>query len=330
MTGTRAELSPIYEPIAGALESVMALYRRQLVSNNQMIRAIGAHLSGGHGKMFRPALVLLSWGLHGRRHPERATWLAAAVELMHVASLVHDDIVDSSDLRRSRSTIRSEWGDEISVVVGDYLYARGFQLLVQINDRIVLDVLSDTTRLMCEGQLLEMGSRCDLDLTERAYLEIITKKTARLIANCCELGGRLGGSGAAEMQALAAYGLNLGMAFQIVDDCLDVSGNVRRLGKPMGSDLREGKVTLPLIRYAQQLSHRRRQQVARILSNGHGNQGSFETLRDAIADSEAVRSSSGMALRYIEKARRAIKPVRDSAHKRSLLQLVDYVIRRQS
>ncbi len=323
-----ADLSTIYRPITGALRRVIALYREQLASNDRMIRAIGAHLSEGRGKMFRPALVLLSAGIRGRGHSEQTIRLAAAVELIHVASLVHDDIVDGADLRRSRSTIHSEWGEEISVVVGDYLYAKGFQLLVQIGDRHVLEALSDTTRLMCEGQLLEMGSRCDLDLTERAYLEIITKKTARLIADCCELGGRLGGSGASERVALATYGVNLGMAFQIVDDCLDVSGNVRRLGKPLGSDLREGKVTLPLIHYTQRLSAQQRQRVIKVLSNGH-DRDDFETLRGAIAGSEAVRTSAGVALRYVERARRALEPLEDGAFKEGLLRLVDYVVQRK-
>lgn len=328
MTIATAPLMTIYGPITHALARVSALYREQLDSDDRMIRAIGAHLSEGRGKMFRPALTLLSWGIRGRGRTERAVWLAAAVELIHVASLVHDDIVDGADLRRSRSTIHSEWGDEISVVVGDYLYAKGFQLLVRIGRPAILQRLSETTRLMCEGELLEMGRRGDLDLTERAYLEIITKKTARLIADCCSLGAALGGSRPVEERALASYGMNLGMAFQIVDDCLDVSGSVRSLGKPLGSDLREGKVTLPLIHYTQRLTARQRRQVVRILSNGHDRR-LFEGLREAIVGSAAVASARRAAWRYVERARRALVSVRSGPHKDGLLQLVDYVVQRE-
>src|SRR5512142_2291936 len=231
---------------AADMKSVDALIRARLASDVVLINQIAEHIIGGGGKRLRPMLVLLAaqaLGYTGRLH----VLLAAVVEFIHTATLLHDDVVDESDLRRGRQTANALWGNAASVLVGDFLYSRAFQMMVEADDMRVMRLLADTTNQIAEGEVLQLLNVHNPDTDEAAYLRVIERKTAVLFAAATRLGALLAGVPAAQQEALARYGLNLGYAFQIADDVLDYVSDAGTLGKNVGDDLAEGKPTLPLI-----------------------------------------------------------------------------------
>lgn len=241
-----ASLPDIQRLVADEMAAVNALIRDRLSSDVVLINQIGEHIVAAGGKRLRPMLVVLAaraLGYAGRDHHQ----LAAIIEFIHTATLLHDDVVDESDLRRGRKTANALWGNAPSVLVGDFLYSRSFQLMVELDRMTIMRVLADTTNAIAEGEVLQLLHVHNPDTDEAAYLRVIERKTAVLFAAACRLGALLAGAGGDVQQRLHDYGMNLGLAFQIADDVLDYTADAEALGKNLGDDLAEGKATLPLI-----------------------------------------------------------------------------------
>ena len=241
-----ASLEAIRAPIARDLEEVDAVIRRRLASEVVLIRTIAQYIVASGGKRLRPALVLLSASAFGQSPVERHE-LAAVIEFIHTATLLHDDVVDESSLRRGRKTANAEFGNAASVLVGDFLYSRAFQMIVEAGSLRVMKVLADATNVIAEGEVLQLLNVHDPDTDEESYLRVIRYKTAKLFEAATQVGAIIGGASREAEAALADYGMHLGTAFQLIDDVLDYSGDLQETGKNLGDDLAEGKPTLPLI-----------------------------------------------------------------------------------
>ena len=240
------DLSALYSLIADDMQAVDAVIRQRLHSDVVLVRQVAEYIVGAGGKRMRPALVLLTagaLGYQGRHHHE----LAAVVEFIHTATLLHDDVVDESDLRRGRDTANALFGNAASVLVGDFLYSRAFQMMVGVGSMRVQQVLADATNVIAEGEVLQLMNCHNADIDVDEYLQVIRFKTAKLFEAAARLGAILGGADAALEDGLARYGMHLGTAFQLIDDVLDYSGEEAETGKHLGDDLAEGKPTLPLI-----------------------------------------------------------------------------------
>ncbi len=241
-----ADLPSIQALAAPEMAAMDALIRRRLASDVVLINQVAEYIIGAGGKRLRPILLLLAASALGHREPD-AHQLAAVVEFIHTATLLHDDVVDGSDLRRGRSTANAVWGNAASVLVGDFLYSRSFQLMVELERPEVMRLLADTTNTIAEGEVLQLLHVRNPDTDEAAYLRVIERKTAVLFAAASHLGAMLARADATTCDALHRYGLALGYAFQIADDMLDYAGGAATMGKNLGDDLAEGKATLPLI-----------------------------------------------------------------------------------
>jgi octaprenyl-diphosphate synthase len=248
---TSLPLSQIFEPIRADLEKVDREFGRQVESQVDLIPKIGKYIQTSGGKRIRPAVLLMAARLTGYQG-ERAILYAAVVEFIHTATLVHDDIIDDSELRRGRLAVHSRWGNDITVLLGDYLYIKSMALALTYDTLDIVRLLCDVTLRMIEGELYQLTKNGDADITEEQHFDIIRRKTAYLFGGCAQIGGMLGKVSDEQAQALREYGFNLGIAFQLVDDLLDFTGDAGALGKPIGADLREGKMTLPLIHLLQQ------------------------------------------------------------------------------
>ena len=236
------------DPVIGAdMAEVDGVLRKALASDVALIRQIGEYIIGSGGKRLRPGLLLLAAGACGYRGRDHHT-LAAVIEMIHTATLLHDDVVDESKLRRGHATANAEFGNAASVLVGDFLYSRAFQLMVGVDRMRVLAILADATNVIAEGEVLQLMNAGNVALDEHAYLRVIERKTAKLFEAAAQLGAVLGGADPAREEAFGRYGMHLGTAFQIMDDVLDYSGDADVIGKSLGDDLAEGKMTLPLIR----------------------------------------------------------------------------------
>ena len=234
------------ELVADEMKSVDQLIIDRLASDVVLINQMGHYIVNSGGKRLRPALVLLSAGACGYSG-ERTRLVAAIIEFIHTATLLHDDVVDESQLRRGRETANALWGNEASVLVGDFLYSRSFEMMVEVGNMRVMDILSSTTNTIAEGEVMQLLNVNDPDTTEERYLDVIHSKTAKLFEAACQLGAVIGDRSELEENALAAYGMHLGTAFQLIDDVLDYEATQETLGKEPGDDLAEGKPTLPLI-----------------------------------------------------------------------------------
>ena len=311
--------------VANDMAAVNTLIRTRLASDVVLINQIGAHIIGSGGKRLRPMLVLLAAqaALYaGDEHIQ----LAAVVEFIHTATLLHDDVVDESDLRRGRKTANAVWGNAASVLVGDFLYSRAFQLMVELERMRVMKILADTTNAIAEGEVLQLLHINNPDTDEAAYLQVIERKTAVLFSAATRLGAVLGGLPREQEEALALYGLHLGFAFQIADDVLDYVSDSDTLGKNIGDDLAEGKPTLPLI-YA--IQHSKPEQAASMRrAIESGGLDSLENIVAAIHDSGALELSRAKALDYAESAKNALRILPASDARDALLALADYAVNR--
>src|SRR5580692_6719366 len=245
------DLSQIFDPIRADLEKVDREFGRHVQSQIDLIPKIGQYIQTSGGKRMRPALLLMASRLSGYEG-DRAIVYAAVVEFIHTATLVHDDIIDGSDLRRGRLAVHSRWGNDITVLLGDYLYIKSMAIALTHDERDIIRLLCDVTLRMIEGELYQLTKNGDAGITEDEHFDIIRRKTAYLFGGCAQIGGMLGTISKEQEAALQEYGFNLGIAFQLVDDLLDFTGDAAALGKPIGADLREGKMTLPLIHLLQQ------------------------------------------------------------------------------
>ena len=240
------DLAQIFEPIREDLEAVEQEFVRHIQSRVALIPEMGRYIQNSGGKRVRPAVLLMASRLSGYQG-DRAVLYASVVEFIHTATLVHDDIIDGADLRRGRLAVHSRWGNDITVLLGDYLYIKSMAMALTQDSLEIIRLLCDVTLRMIEGELYQLTKTGDVDIAEEEHFEIIRRKTAFLFGGCAQIGGLLGGVTAEREAALREYGFNLGIAFQLVDDLLDYTADAAALGKPVGGDLREGKVTLPII-----------------------------------------------------------------------------------
>ena len=318
-------LESIRSLIAADMQAVDALIRARLASDVVLIRTIAEYIIGGGGKRLRPALVLLASGAvgyRGRDHHE----LAAVIEFIHTATLLHDDVVDESELRRGRKTANAEFGNAASVLVGDFLYSRAFQMMVGVRNMRVMEVLAEATNTIAEGEVLQLLNSHNTRVSEGEYLEVIRRKTAKLFEAAAQLGGILGDAGAETESGLARYGMHLGTAFQLIDDVLDYSGDAAHTGKNLGDDLNEGKPTLPLI-YVMERGSESQAQVVR-LAIEQGGRDEFEAVLAAIESTGALEYSRSRASEEAKTARDALTPLPNSNYKQCLLELATFAVER--
>ena len=314
------------QPVIGAdMEAVDHVLRGALDSDVVLIRQVAAYIIGGGGKRLRPALLLLTAGATGYRGTEQHT-MAAVVEMIHTATLLHDDVVDESSMRRGHATANAEFGNAASVLVGDFLYSRAFQMMVALARMPVLQILADATNAIAEGEVLQLMNAGDADVTEAAYFEVIQRKTAKLFEASARLGAVLGGATPAVEDALGRYGMHLGTAFQLIDDVLDYSGNADAIGKNLGDDLAEGKMTLPLIR-ALADGTAADQVVIRHAVSG-GGLADFAGVMAAIESTGALAYARERTAVEIARAAECLAPLPPSAHRESLLELTSFAAQR--
>ena len=292
-----------------------------------LIRDIGRYVRNGGGKRVRPAILLLAARMCGY-DGSSATRLGAVVEMIHAATLVHDDIIDNANTRRGQASVNARWGNEITVLIGDWLYMTSFRVALAERQFKIIDVLIEATRKMVEGELIQLEFNGSLDITEDQHLDISMRKTAFLFSACSQLGGILGGVSEEQEASLRMYGLNIGMAFQLVDDVLDITSDERTLGKPAQSDLKEGKLTLPLIYLLRDVESSEREMVRSVLRTGNATPETQETVARLIKDSRAAQRVLEKARNYAEKAKDCLRNFPDGAERNALMFIPDYIIER--
>jgi octaprenyl-diphosphate synthase len=314
-----------YNLIGSDMKAVDAVIRQRLHSDVVLVRQVAEYIVQSGGKRLRPALVLLSAGALGYRGAHHHE-LAAVIEFIHTATLLHDDVVDASDLRRGRQTANAMFGNSASVLVGDFLYSRAFQMMVAVNDMRIMRVLSDATNVIAEGEVLQLMNCHDADLDETGYLQVIRYKTAKLFEAAAQVGAIIGGASVAIVQAMAIYGAHLGTAFQLIDDVLDYSGAEVETGKHLGDDLAEGKPTLPLIFVLKNGNADQVASVRRAIENG-GRDDLPEVLA-AIRGTGALEYAKRKAATEAQQAAVALELVPASQYKDSLLELCLFAVAR--
>jgi len=310
-----------------ALRQVDAVIRERLSSRVALIDQISRYIIGAGGKRIRPRLVLLFSQALGFDGPERYE-LAAIVEFIHTATLLHDDVVDESSLRRGRATANAMFGNAASVLVGDFLYSRAFQMMVSVNRMRVLEVLADATNVIAEGEVLQLMNMHDPDLAVDEYLRVIRYKTAKLFEASARLGAVLGGAGTALEESCADFGRSLGTAFQLVDDLLDYEGNSDELGKNVGDDLREGKPTLPLLIAMERSSAAERALIRHAIEKGELVK--LPEILGIVRRTGALDATRAAAQQEADKARDALSALPESAARTALLELCARAIHRSS
>ena len=319
-----------FPAITNDLARVDRIIRERLTSEVVLIRTISEYIIGAGGKRLRPVLLVLfaralGYGRDGATHH----WmLAAAVEFIHTATLLHDDVVDESTLRRNRNTANAEFGNAAAVLVGDFLYSRAFQMMVEAQNLQILRILADATNTIAEGEVLQLMNCHDPDVDEVAYLQVIRYKTACLFEAASRIGAVLGSDDPAVQEAAAAYGRHLGTAFQLIDDVLDYGGASDELGKNIGDDLREGKPTLPLIRVMQAGTPEDRAIVREAIEQGGSAR--FADIRAAIERTDALAYTRARAEREAQLAQVAISTLPASEHRDALLYFAAYSVSRSS
>lgn len=324
-----ASIDALLEITRADMAKVNELILAKAGSNVEMIPQIANHLISSGGKRLRPMMTLAAaqmFDYAGDGHVK----LAMAVEFMHTATLLHDDVVDESALRRGRSTARMIWGNQASVLVGDYLLGQAFRVMVDVGSLDALDVLSSAASVIAEGEVMQLGVAKNLETTEDDYLAVIKAKTAALFSAAAEVGPIIAGASKADRAALRSYGVNLGLAFQLVDDALDYGGNAKDLGKNVGDDFREGKVTLPVI-----LSFRRGTPDERAfwksaIENAQSDDAALEKARGLMVKYGAINDTIARARHFGAIARDALAPLPDSVQKRALVDVIDFCISRVS
>jgi len=303
------------------MAAVDRVLRASLASDVVLIRQVAEYIIGGGGKRLRPALLLLCAKATGYQGTEHHT-LAAVIEMIHTATLLHDDVVDESDLRRGHATANAEFGNAASVLVGDFLYSRAFQMMVGVARMRVLEILAETTNAIAEGEVLQLINAGDANLDEAAYLNVIQRKTARLFEAAARLGAVLGGAPQDLEDALARYGMHVGTAFQLVDDILDYSGNADAIGKNVGDDLAEGKMTLPLIHA---LANGTAEEAAVIRhAIAGGGRTDFAPVVAALDRTGALAYARARAQAEVDRAAECLAALPDSPDRKTLLELTTF------
>ena len=307
------------------MEAVNKVIRERLHSEVTLVNQIAEYIISAGGKRIRPVLVLLvanAYGYKGTAHHE----LAAVVEFIHTATLLHDDVVDESSMRRGRQTANALFGNAASVLVGDFLYSRSFQMMVGLNNMRVMQILSDATNVIAEGEVLQLLNMHDPDVTQDSYLKVIRSKTAKLFEAAAQLGALISGASDSDIDAAGEYGRSLGTAFQLIDDVLDYAGDAAEIGKNLGDDLREGKPTLPLIWLMEHGTQEQRELVRSCIEQG--DEAQFDAVLAAVTTSGALDYTRAQAEQAARRASEAIAGLPDSVFKNSLLQLSSFAVDR--
>ena len=327
-------LDQIYQPIADDLKKVEHLLELSVrESKNQSIQAMSDSLLESGGKRLRPALVILSEKAasidknsnctHTPTHDNLIT-LATAVELIHMASLIHDDVLDGATMRRGKPSVNARLGDNVSIVFGDYVYSKAFELIGKCRNPDVFECISQAIYVMCEGELTQICQRGNLDLSKDNYIVIVRKKTASLFAACCHAGAILGDHSQAVQSTLKEFGLNFGIAFQIIDDCKDIISEGRVLGKHPGQDVAVGDMTLPLLNLLDVVGPSEKEELKKLLQFTP-DKNCLKEIRKMFIETEALSSTQKTALYYIDCAKNRLNGLKNSDYKRSLCHLTDYV-----
>ncbi len=319
----------VFELVRPELARVEEEFGVQTSTGIRPIAEIGQYLQEGGGKRLRPALVLLSARMCGYEGMASIR-LGAVVEMIHTATLVHDDVIDQADTRRGRPSTNSRWGNPMSVLAGDWLYMQAFNIALSERNFRILDVLIRLTQVMVEGELLQLTCSRKPDVSEESYLELIYRKTACLFSACLRLGALLGGKNEEEESRLGLYGINLGMAFQLIDDVLDFTSSEEVLGKPIGNDVREGKVTLPLIYLLQRCTPAEACKVSKVLEEGEFQSSRFSEILDLIDHYGTLQAAREKAQDYSDKARGFLDGFPNSPFKDALNSLPDFILERES
>lgn len=320
------KIETIYELIADDMKQVNATIIERLQSEIVLINQVGTHIINSGGKRLRPVIHLLSAraiGYTGSQHID----IAAIIEFIHTATLLHDDVVDASELRRGQETANSLWGNEASVLVGDFLYSRAFQMMVDVGDMQIMSILANATNTIAEGEVQQLLNVHDPDTTEQRYLDVIHNKTAKLFESASELAAILNTENTSVTQAMAKYGMHLGTAFQLIDDVLDYSASSEEMGKNIGDDLAEGKPTLPLI-YAIQHGNQEQAAIVRKAIEENGLE-YIDAVTKAIHATGAIQYTADCARKESQLAIDALECVADSKYKTALVALAEFAVSRK-
>lgn len=318
-------LQAVYAPIEKELAGVEEILQRELRSEHAFVDEMVRHGCMLGGKRLRPALLLLAGKATGEVGSDHLV-LAAVVEMIHTATLVHDDVLDEADMRRHLATVNSRWDNEASVLLGDYLFTHSFYLASTLESTLACRIIGKSTNIVCEGELRQIGSRANYALSEEEYLSIIEAKTAELCACCCRLGAEYAGADSQAVENLSDFGRELGIAFQIADDLLDVLGDESTTGKSLGTDLDKQKPTLPLIRTLQLVSDKERDELLSLLGSEDPNR--RETLKEWFDRFDAIQYTRDKAHHYAQLARRRIDLLPESPSSQTLQMLTDFVVMR--
>jgi len=319
-------IAELLSPIADDMAAVDAVIRDRLDSEVVLIRTIGDYIIGAGGKRLRPALVLLLAKSLGYQGDKQAV-MAAVVEFIHTATLLHDDVVDDSDLRRGKSTANAVFGNPASVLVGDYLYSRAFEMMVDVNSMDIMRIMAEATTIISEGEVLQLLNVNDPDVTEDRYLQVVRFKTAKLFEAAACAGALLAQATTEQQLAASAYGRHLGTAFQLIDDLLDYSGNPQTLGKTVGDDLREGKPTLPLLRVLSVGTDEQKELIRSAIATGDGD---FEAVAHAIQQTDALEHTRKAAEAEIDMAIDALSDLPDNEIRAVLQKVAGLSLRRDN
>ncbi len=318
-------LTDLTKPIKKDLGRVEEKISKALKTDNVFIQQMVDYLSHSTGKRVRPALAILSAKYCGKLSEDLIS-LGAALEMLHVATLIHDDIIDNSAVRRKQKTLNFKWGNEISVLMGDYVFASSFYLMAKDLPKNIVSSLADTTNIICHGEISETFNRFNVDLNEEQYLEVIKEKTAVLFAASCQTGAMLAGADALTVKKLYYFGLNIGMAFQVVDDTLDFVGKQTKVGKPVMSDLREGKLTLPVIYCLVSATKAENKKLKTIILRKVKTDSDLKFLNFLLNKYDAINRSLQKAKHYADDAKMALKSL--NGNKNEFMQFADFLINR--
>lgn len=321
------DLSRVYAPVQPEMDRVEKRIREELASNYGIINELVDHVSQFQGKRLRPGLVLFSARAVGGEIKDIHYRLAVVAEMIHNATLVHDDVLDEATMRRKVQSLNFRWGNEMSVLFGDYLFARAFTVCSAIGDPQALQVLSQTSEDICLGELLQTYNRFNFGITEDEYFRVIELKTASLFGSCCRLGALCGGSDATTAKALSEFGTSIGIAFQIMDDFLDIVGDESAMGKSLGTDLLKGKVTLPVILMLGVMSETRRREAIEFMQSD-GLPDKRPEIVAMLSEFQVLDLAVERATRFVERAKDRLKGLPQSVYRDSMESLADFVVSR--
>lgn len=323
----KQSVQTVLAPIADDLKAVNEILEREFAhSQSPTITEIGSYITQAGGKRMRPALLMLmakALGYDGTAHRE----LGATIEMLHTATLMHDDVVDEGMMRRGRATANARWGNSVAVLVGDFMYTRSFEMMIRIGNLRVMEALASAANTLSEGEVIQMKNAHDPSVDEPRYLKVIERKTSVLFAAAAKMASALAGASEEAEKALVDYTMALGNAFQIADDILDYSGNPSESGKQIGADFAEGKVTLPVIYAMQAVGAEDKAFIEEAIRHGHGD---FEKISHIIQTSGALEKCKQRAALELEKGKKALTPIAPSIFKNSLIELLSFVVERKA